>query len=61
MRTQIYLQGLQADLESDIAACYAQEVVGAFTFEQLIDPSGSAIGSPDGQSKLAGAAMTCRN
>lgn len=61
VRTQIYLQGLQADLESDIAACYAQEVVGAFTFEQLIDPSGSAIGSPDGQSKLAGAAMTCRN
>jgi hypothetical protein len=58
-RTQIYVQSLAADARPDQAACFAQAVVDAFTVEQLNDPEGAAIQSPEGQRKVLAARNDC--
>ncbi|MCU1369621.1 MAG: hypothetical protein JWO77_815 [Ilumatobacteraceae bacterium] len=59
IRTQVYLQAIEADRSPDQATCYANGIIDAFTLEQLNDPKGEYLSSDAGQQEILKLSQTC--
>lgn len=59
IRTQVYLQAVEADRSPEQASCYANGIVGAFTLEQLNDPKGEYLSSDAGQQEILELSKDC--
>lgn len=59
VRTQLYLQALDADRSPKQAACFANGFVDTFTLDQINDPKGTYLESDEGQKKILELTSSC--
>lgn len=58
-RTDVFTQAIEADRTAAQSRCYAEGVVGAFSWDELSDPDGAALSSPEGQRRLSALGADC--
>jgi hypothetical protein len=58
-RTDVFTQALEADRTPSQSRCYANGVVDAFTWDELRDPEGRAVNSPEGQQRIVALGQEC--
>ncbi len=58
-RTDIYTDAIDGDRTPKESACFANGVIGAFTFGQLQDPKGTFVNSDEGQQILTDVRSAC--